>query len=250
MNRFTLRARRSVIDIGTQWSPNAKVYICCFAFSWSVCFGCVCLCPGVGSNQERCGDGQSQAQADSQGATVVLEPYAPNILRVTLSLKREPAESAPGYGIIAAAAGTGWSASQTEQADVYHSGRIVATVDKDLPPTHPPLQTQMDIAKYFNGSAPGTHITLWTPAGKKLLEMTGWSQAIPNQKDGTADVLRDRRPTDAEFYTVGAAFASPDDEHGGLGQNHGDFWIIAATSCIAGRITWRRRRPVSVCHFW
>jgi alpha-D-xyloside xylohydrolase len=143
----------------------------------------------------------------------------------------------PGYGIIAAAAGTGWSASQTEQADVYHSGRIVATVDKDLPPTHPPLQTQVDIAKYFNGSAPGAHITLWTPEGKKLLEMTGWSQAVPNQKDGTADVLRDRRPTDAEFYTVGATFASPDDEHYyGLGQNHEGFldhrghpWCIAGT---------------------
>ena len=158
------------------------------------------------------------------GATVVLEPYAANILRVTLSLKREPAEGIPGYGIIAAAAGTGWSASQTEQADIYHSGRIVATVDKDQPPAHPPLQTQVDIAKYFNGSAPGTHITLWTPEGKKLLEMTGWSQAVPNQKDGTADVLRDRRPTDAEFYTVGATFASPEDEHYyGLGQNHEGF---------------------------
>ena len=34
----------------------------------------------------------------------------------------------------------------------------------------------------------------------------------------------DRRPTDAEFYTVGATFASPDDEHYyGLGQNHEGF---------------------------
>jgi hypothetical protein len=62
---------------------------------------------------------------------------------------------------------------------MYRSERIVATVDKDLPPSHPPVQTQVDISKYFNGSAPGGHITLRTPEGKKLLEMTGWSQGCP-----------------------------------------------------------------------
>jgi alpha-D-xyloside xylohydrolase len=173
----------------------------------------------------------AQAQApsprlelDREGATIVLEPYAPNILRVTLSLKREPALAAPGYGFAAAPAPSGWSASQTPQADVYRSSRIVATVDRDLPRTKPPLQTQVDIGKFFSGSAPGAHITLRTPEGNTLLEMSGWSQAVPNAKDGTADVLRDRRPTDAEFYTVGATFVSPDDEHYyGLGQNHEGF---------------------------
>jgi hypothetical protein len=97
----------------------------------------------------------------------------------------------------------------------------VATVERDQPSSAPPLQTQVDIGKYFNGSAPGAHITFTTPDGKKLLEMTGWSQALPNQKDGTAEVLRDRRPSDAEFFTVGASFVSPDDEHYyGLGQSH------------------------------
>ncbi|MGA2167591.1 MAG: hypothetical protein ABSG62_05225 [Terracidiphilus sp.] len=160
-------------------------------------------------------------ELDRKGETIVLEPYAANILRVTLSLKREPALAGPGYGLVAAPAADGWSASQTAQADVYQSGRIVATVDKDLPPAHPPLQSEIDIGKYFNGSAPGAHIILRTPEGKKLLEMTGWSQSVPNHKDGTADVARDRRATDAEFYVVGATFASPDDEHYyGLGQNH------------------------------
>jgi alpha-D-xyloside xylohydrolase len=93
-------------------------------------------------------------------------------------------------------------------------------VERDLPPTKPPLQTQLDIAKYFNGSTPGAHITFRTPAGAKLLELTGWSQAVPNHKDGTAWLVYDRRPTDPPFYTVGATFASPDDEHYyGLGQN-------------------------------
>ncbi|HEY1900796.1 MAG TPA: TIM-barrel domain-containing protein [Terracidiphilus sp.] len=158
------------------------------------------------------------------GATVVLEPYAPNILRVTLSLNREPALAGPGYGIIGTPAAGGWSASETAEANVYQSGRIVATVDKDLPPAHPPLQSEIDIRKYFNGSAPGTHITLRTPEGQKLLEMTGWSQSVPNHKDGTADIEHDRRQADPPFYVVGATFASPDDEHYyGLGQNQEGF---------------------------
>ena len=163
-------------------------------------------------------------ELDRKGETIVLEPYAPNILRVTLSLNRDPALAAPGYGFIAAPAAAGWSAGQTEQADTYQSARIVATVDRERPSSHPPMQTQVDISKFFNGSAPGAHITLSTPEGKTLIELTGWQQAVPNQKDGTADVARDRRPTDPAFYTVGATFASPDDEHYyGLGQNHEGF---------------------------
>jgi alpha-D-xyloside xylohydrolase len=151
-------------------------------------------------------------------STIVLEPYAPNILRVTLSLKREPAVAAPGYGLIAAPAAAGWSASQTPKTDVYKSDRIVATVDR------PQGGHWDDSASYFIGSAPGAHITFTTPDGKKLLEMTGWSQSVPNQKDGTADIARDRRPTDAEFFTVGATFVSPADEHYyGLGQNQEGF---------------------------
>lgn len=143
---------------------------------------------------------------------------------MTLSFGRDAALAGPGYGFVGAPAAAGWTASQTERADMYRSERIVATVDKDLLPSHPPVQTQVDISKYFNGSAPGAHITLRTPEGKKLLEMTGWSQGVPNQKEGTADLARDRRSTDPEFYVVGATFASPDDEHYyGLGQNHEGF---------------------------
>jgi alpha-D-xyloside xylohydrolase len=163
-------------------------------------------------------------ELDRKGETIVLEPYAPNILRVTLSLKREPALAAPGYGFVAAPAAAGWSARQTAQADIYQSARIVATVDRDLSSAEPPLQSLVNIAKYFSGSAPGAHITLRTPEGKTLLELTDWSQSLPNQKDGTSDLPRDRRPIDAEFYTVGATFASPSDEHYyGLGQNQEGF---------------------------
>src|ERR1039458_1194859 len=124
---------------------------------------------------------ESQVVLTRGGSTIVLEPYAPNILRVTLSLKREPAVAAPGYGLIAAPAAAGWSSIQTPKTDVYKSDRIVATVDR---PQRPPGD---DSASYFIGSAPGAHITFTTPDGKKLLEMTGWMQSVPTQKEGTAD---------------------------------------------------------------
>ncbi len=40
---------------------------------------------------------------DRGGSTIVLEPYAPNIIRVTLSLLKKPALAPPGYGFTAAA---------------------------------------------------------------------------------------------------------------------------------------------------
>ena len=44
---------------------------------------------------------------------------------------------------------------------------------------------------------------------------------IRDSKEGNADILYDRRPTDPPFYQVGATFVSPSDEHYyGMGQNH------------------------------
>ncbi len=163
-------------------------------------------------------------QIDRRGETIVLEPYAPNIVRVTLSLQPEAAKSAPGFGIVAKPAEAGWKASQTDEDDVYASDRMVVTVARPRRGGKPPMQTQIDISKYFGGSTPGAHITFTTPEGKTLLEMKGWSQAVPNTKDGTAYLKNDRRESDPPFYSVGATFASPDDEHYyGLGQNQEGF---------------------------
>jgi alpha-D-xyloside xylohydrolase len=179
------------------------------------------LCSTASSAQ-----GPSQRlELDRKGSTIVLEPYAPNIIRVTLSLNPEPAKAAPGVGIIGTPDAAGWTASQTEAADVYKSDRIIATVQSNTPRRkYAPVQSQVDIGKFFGGSVPGAHITITTPDGKKLLEMSGWAQAIPNHKDGTAGLLADFRPTDPKSYVVGATFVSPDDEHYyGLGQNHEGF---------------------------
>jgi alpha-D-xyloside xylohydrolase len=182
----------------------------------------ILLVSAAAQAQDQSHDQTQHLEVDRKGETIVLEPYAPNILRVTLSLDREPALAGPGYGVIArpAGAGTDWKASDSFLADVYASARMVVAVDRPHPSTRPSHRTQQDIAKYFRGSAPGAHITFRAPDGKMLLELTGWSQAQPNHKDGTAALLADRRPTDPPSFVVGATFASPDDEHYyGLGEN-------------------------------
>ncbi|HXF11759.1 MAG TPA: glycoside hydrolase family 31 protein [Terriglobales bacterium] len=166
---------------------------------------------------------QSQLVLDHNGSTIALEPYAPNIIRVTLSLQKDQALAAPGLGFIAHPAADAWSHQHTDATDTYQSSRMVIRVDASHPGGTLP-RTIRDISKYFNGSTPGAHITITTPTGKKLLEMTGWSMSVPNYKDGNAGILHDKRPSDQDFYQVGANFVSPDDEHYyGLGQNQEGF---------------------------
>jgi alpha-D-xyloside xylohydrolase len=155
---------------------------------------------------------------DRDGSTVALEPYSANIIRVTLSMNKDQAVAAPGYGFTATPATQGWSQQHSEEGDVYRSARLIVTVA----PKHPwkPTVTQIDISKFFSGSNPGVSISFRTPEGETLLRMTNWRMSVPNHKDGNAAVLYDKRPSDSSFYQVGAAFASPDDEHYyGLGQN-------------------------------
>jgi alpha-D-xyloside xylohydrolase len=161
---------------------------------------------------------QEKMELSRAEATVVVEPYAPNIVRVTLSLRKADAERGPGYGIVAHPASSGWTRQSGESGDVFKSSRMVVTVS---PYRHyTPTGTSADLAKFFNGSTPGVGISIRTPEGKQLLDMQGWQMSVPNHKDGNADILYDRRPTDAPFFQVGASFHSPKDEHYyGLGQN-------------------------------
>jgi alpha-D-xyloside xylohydrolase len=154
------------------------------------------------------------------GETIVLEPYAPNILRVTLSMDDAAAKAAPGYGIIAKPDASGWTAQVSPAQDVYKSDRVVAVVHRAKGDPPKELFGTTGTAKYFRGSAPWANISIWTPDGKRLLDMESWEQAQYNHKDGTAYLANDFRPTDPPSFVVGATFASPDDEHYyGLGQN-------------------------------
>lgn len=172
--------------------------------------------------------GLAKAESSSQivihrpGETIVLEPYGANIIRVSLSKDAAEAAAQPGYGFLPGTVSTeGWVHRTGESGDTYSSARLVVEVAGGHgKPGKPPLQTQIDIAKFFSGSAPPAHIKIGTPAGNTLVDMVGWAMAVPNHKDGNADILYDRRPTDKPFFQVGAFFVSPDDEHYyGLGQN-------------------------------
>jgi alpha-D-xyloside xylohydrolase len=157
-------------------------------------------------------------------STIVLEPYAPNIIRVTLSLLKDPALAAPGYGFTASPSAQGWSHQQDGVDEVYKSSRLVVTLKGPRSVSRRPPQSVMDPGKYFSGSTPGAHITIATSDGKTLTDLVGWSMSVLNHKDGNSQLLQDRRPTDPEFYQVGANFTSPDDEHYyGLGQNQEGF---------------------------
>ncbi len=165
-----------------------------------------------------CRGTDAQVVLKQPGQTISLEAYAPNIIRVTLSKSYEQATGAPGYGFVAAPQNGGWTRDDSTAGVRFRSARMSVTVEAPRP--HKPLPTQIDIAKYFNGSAPPANIVFRTADNRTLLRMEGWSMSVPNYKDGTAGVLHDRRDSDQPFFEVGATFYSPNDEHYyGLGQN-------------------------------
>jgi alpha-D-xyloside xylohydrolase len=134
----------------------------------------------------------SPVALDRDGSTVVLEAYAPNIILVAVSLNKDGAPAALGYGFVATPAADGWTHQQSEKGDVYRSSRLIVTVGVNRPGK--PMATEVDIAKVFIGSTPPANISIQTPEGKTLLQMTGWSMSVPNPKDSDAGVLNDKRP--------------------------------------------------------
>ena len=189
---------------------------------------------------------------DRAGQTIVLEPYAPNILRVTMSKKRAPALAKPGYGFVAAPSAAGWSASQTPQADVYQSQRIVATVEKNLPPAHPPLQTQIDMGKYFNGSTAGRAHHAAHAGGQKAARtdrlVAGCSESegrhggpgprSPPERSGVLHRGRDL------CFARRRALLRAGPESGGLSRSS-----RPPGSLLAG-LQLRPADPASACRFW
>ena len=183
---------------------------------WVAGIGVLALAPATMASAQ-------QLTLSRGSVTVLVEPYAPNIVRVGLSLLKQDALDAPGYGIIATPQTAGWSAENSANGDVLRSSRLVVTVAPQ-PAPHPPTGTQADIAQFFNGSVPWVGITIKTAEGKPLVSMEDWQMSVPNHKDGNADILYDRRPSDPPFYQVGATFSSAPDEHYyGLGQNQQGF---------------------------
>ena len=153
------------------------------------------------------------------GQTILIEGYAPNIVRVTLSNIAAEATTAPGYGILAKANEAAWNhTTAADRADTFTSPRMSVTVAPAY--TRRATDKLPDTANFFSGSTSGAYIRITLPNGQPLTEMLGWQMATLNQKDDTLKDARGIRPGDLPLFTVGATFRSPDDEHYyGLGQN-------------------------------
>ncbi|HTV83617.1 MAG TPA: TIM-barrel domain-containing protein [Acidobacteriaceae bacterium] len=156
--------------------------------------------------------------------TVVLEPYAPNIVRVSVSRLKSYALAAPGYGILAKPDASGWSYQATAEGDTYRSGQLSVTIPG--PPTQhsPALLHQETINQFFssNGGLPyaNVQIRFQLPNGSTLVDMQSWFMNPPSPGSGNMDILHDRRPTDPPFYQVGATFSvQPGEHYYGLGEN-------------------------------
>ena len=167
------------------------------------------------------GAGAQQLTLQRGKASVVVEAYAPNIVRVTMSLDKARAMAGPGYGILAQPDAAGWTADRGEKGDVLKSSRMVV----DVAPQPMPYTGKLpDTAKFFNGYTPYVGLSIKTAEGVTLLDMRGWEMSVPNYKDGNHNILNERRPGDDPYFQVGATFAAPKDEHYyGLGQNQEGF---------------------------
>ena len=161
---------------------------------------------------------------ERDGRVISLEPYAANILRVTMSTVKAEATGAPGYGFVAKPSAEGWTHERdAEGGEVFRSSRMVVRVTPgNLPAEKLPQPMPLDALNrqlrdpYFGGGGgqgPFNDALLVTTAdGKMLVHMRNWSMA-PER----ADVAQ--QDIGAKGYSVAATFDSPSDEHYyGLGQ--------------------------------
>ncbi|WP_242139524.1 MULTISPECIES: TIM-barrel domain-containing protein [unclassified Sphingomonas] len=142
------------------------------------------------------------ATLDRNGSLVAIEPYAPNIVRVTIAVDRGLADAPPGPGPNARADATGWTHRTDPAGDVFASSGMTLTVAAQPWPKAP---SQME--RYFAPSLPPVAITVRGTDGHVITQMSGWEMA-PHTVAGE------------KTFKVGASFAAPLDEHYyGLGQN-------------------------------
>jgi len=142
------------------------------------------------------------ATVDRNGSLVSIEPYAPNIVRVTIALDRDLADAAPGYGIVAKSDAAGWSHSNNAAGDSFISSAVSLTVNAQPWPSAP---NQM--ARYFASAIPPVSVSIKGADGKPIVTMGGWDMA-PHDVAGE------------HTFAVSASFSVEPGEHFyGLGQN-------------------------------
>jgi alpha-D-xyloside xylohydrolase len=165
--------------------------------------------------------GNAAAQDDAnrfvlqrENRTIVLEPYGPNIIRLTLSTTQSAAVASAGYGIVGKPSMIGWSREQDSAGyDVIRSARITVHVaPQNLPEPHPMQLDELNQSlrkHYFYGGdhGRGTYndaISITTGSDKPLLTMWRWSMVrnASETKPGTQ--------VDGDTgYRISATFDSP-----------------------------------------
>ena len=171
---------------------------------------------------------------ERDGRTIFLEPYAPNIIRVTLSKTTATATASSGYGFVGTPAMTGWTHEQgSDGGDVFRSARLVVHLspdhmDKSLLPKPMPLDDlNQSLRDHYFGGGPrrGPNqdaISVTTASGQMLLNMRSWLM-IPNHSESTAAGAEKQDQKEAGYH-VAATFDSPAGEHYyGLGQQQQGF---------------------------
>jgi alpha-D-xyloside xylohydrolase len=175
----------------------------------------------------------TQIVLSRQDRIVVLEPYAPNIVRITLSSEKTAALGSAGFGFVGTPSITGWTHEQDPSGyDVLRSGRMVIRVaPRDLPPPHGmPLDAlNGSLREHYFGGGPrrsepfNDMISITTASGKPLLTMRNWSMMANHPAAAAGSGQNTGQNADAG-YRVGAVFDSPADEHYyGLGQHQQGF---------------------------
>ena len=171
---------------------------------------------------------------DRDGRTIVLEPYGPNIVRVTFSKTKAEATAAPGYGFVGKPSMAGWFHERDAGGDdVFRSGRLILHVSPDhltqsllphgmaLDDLNQSLRNQYFGHNTRRGPIDDT-VSVTTASGKVLLNMRNWSM-VPNTPQSTASNV-EKQGQNGSGYRVSAIFDSPTGEHYyGLGQQQQGF---------------------------
>lgn len=142
------------------------------------------------------------ALLDRNGSQVAIEAYSPNIIRVTLSIDKDPALAAPGFGISGTPDASGWKQRTTASGDEFSSDAMSVEVK-----AQPQVSVPSQMERYFAPSLPPVSLVVRKPGGAPVVEMSGWEMS-PHIVSGE------------KTFRVGATFNAPSDEHYyGLGQN-------------------------------
>jgi alpha-glucosidase/alpha-D-xyloside xylohydrolase len=165
---------------------------------------------------------------ERDGRVISLVPYAPNILRVTISRDKTAAIAGPGYGIIAEPNAGGWTHDKDAQGnEVFRSSRMVVRFAPGSQPQKMPLDAlNIQLREIYFGAGNGGQgpredaLAISTPDGKSLLQMRSWSMYRTGvDKAGVAQTGANGPGADIPTYKVGSVFDSGADEHYyGLGQ--------------------------------